>query len=294
MRVATFNVKDLLLEQDGAPSPVFEAKVTWIAQEIARANVDLVGLQELGGQRAFEALRAALPGYDGIMGTVDDRGIGCAILARVPLTQRAAHTTDTLPFPVFHAGDPPPFPGRLGLRRAIVEARFATPHGEVSVFCTHLKSNLPRRRVGNDGTDDPFVGSFSRGEGHIRSAVVRAAEALYLRGLVDACEAAHVVVLGDLNDDAKSLALKVLYGDRESATALSSCMFRVPEHKRYTTLHGGRPSAIDHILVTPGLREFITDANIRNGDLVDHPMPGPGIPVTVESDHALYWVELGL
>jgi endonuclease/exonuclease/phosphatase family metal-dependent hydrolase len=300
LRIATFNVKDLFCngrgesEATAGGSALYRAKVQFIAAEIRRSNVQIVGLQEIGGPLALAGLAEALPEFSATMGTVDDRGIGCAILSRQTIVRAEVHVTDELPFPVFLEGDAAPFRGRIPLRRGIVEIEIGSSLGNISVFCTHMKSNLPRKLRRRDGTDEALADGASRGAAHVRSAVLRAAEALYLRGLVDGSKSMHQVVLGDFNDDARSLVIKVLTGDRESTSGLFSAINHVPEHRRWTTLYGGRPQCIDHILTTPALRDTIAAADIQNDALTQHRPPVDGEPETIDSDHALYWMEIGI
>jgi endonuclease/exonuclease/phosphatase family metal-dependent hydrolase len=299
LRLATFNLKDLFLPDVRAADQAFEAKLfadktRYVADRLLRAQADVVALQEVGEPAALDAVLALVPGYAAVVGTPDDRGIRCAVLSRRPIVRSAVHTTSALPFPVFVEGDPPPYGTALPLRRGIVEVVVThEPFGDVHVFCIHMKSNLPRKLRKPTGEDVPLAGSFQRAEATVRSTVIRAAEALYLRRLADEAASPHVCVMGDLNDDRRSLSLRILYGDRETDRVLLSAIERVPEHKRWTTLHGGRPSQIDHVLLTPGLHGAIVRADVLNEDLRDHGPPVKDAPRTPDSDHALYWVDLG-
>jgi endonuclease/exonuclease/phosphatase family metal-dependent hydrolase len=247
----------------------------------------------VGDDAAFARLHArGLSDYDFVLGTADERGIRCAILSRLKIHKKQVHVTEELPFPGFVEGDPPPFSGRLNLRRGIVQVDVEVEgRGRVSVITHHMKSNLPRRLRKLDGTDEAITSGLGRGHAIVRSAVMRSAEALYLRQLVDGLETEHVCVLGDFNDDRKSAPLRILAGDRDAPRPLWQMIDRVPEHKRWSTLHGGRPSHIDHILVTPSLAEHVRSGDIMNESLVDHGPYLPGAPQapTADSDHALYW-----
>jgi endonuclease/exonuclease/phosphatase family metal-dependent hydrolase len=295
MRVATFNIKDLF-SPAAEHAHIFEKKLEWIASHILRSEASVVALQEVGDDAAFARLHAAgLSDYDFVLGTADERGIRCAILSRLKIEKKQVHVTDELPFPEFVEGDPQPYAGRLKLRRGIVQVDVEMQGiGRISVITHHMKSNLPRRLQKRDGTDEAITSGFSRGNAIVRSAVMRSAEALYLRQLVDGLEADHVCVLGDFNDDRKSAPLRILAGDRDAPRPLWQMIDRVPEHKRWSTLYGGRPSHIDHILVTPSLADHVRSGDIMNESLVDH---GPYVPgavqdPTADSDHALYWLEI--
>ncbi|HEY2514182.1 MAG TPA: endonuclease/exonuclease/phosphatase family protein, partial [Polyangiaceae bacterium] len=153
--VATYNVKDLFeagspfapaaLRDPAIAGPHVAAKLDSIARMLARAAADVVALQEVGSADVVRALAARLPqlGYGPpVMGTVDRRGIGCAILSRLPVLESGVHTAEALPFPAFVAGDPPPFGHRIPLRRGVPYARIdAGALGPVDVLVAHFKSN---------------------------------------------------------------------------------------------------------------------------------------------------------
>jgi predicted extracellular nuclease len=125
-------------------------------------------------------------------------------------------------------------------------------------------------------------------EGHLRSMVWRAAEALFVRGLVDEIHAVnadrHVVVAGDLNDHPESLVVRTVAGG--GPNALAACAELVPLAARFSILHRGRRKQIDHVLVTPGLRQRVQTASFLNEDLRDHGDFHDDAPPSVDSDHA--------
>ena len=155
------------------------------------------------------------------MGTVDARGIGCALLSRVPLLEARIHTavrSSLFPSVLRRGPSPlrrsPPLASRDRLRAG--PRRRPRPRRRRQWFA-HFKSNraLPLRGLARRG--DP-AGDLAQStpSAHLRSLVWRAAEALFVRGLVDDVLAAdptrHVVVAGDLNDHPTSHVLRVLTG----------------------------------------------------------------------------------
>ncbi|HEY1695283.1 MAG TPA: endonuclease/exonuclease/phosphatase family protein [Polyangiaceae bacterium] len=296
--LATFNVKDLL-------EPRLDAKLAWIAAAIARCDADVVGLQEIGPPALLDAVvdRIAPAGSRGgylapLVGTADARGIRCALLSRLPPVHAQVHTTDALPFPVFRVGDPPPFGARIPLRRGIVHARVDAPGlGLVDVFVAHFKSSRPvplRDAAGSEiATDRPR----GRAEGTVRGMSWRAAEALFVRGLVDDVQAARsdalVAVMGDLNDVPDSPVLRVARG--EGPGELLDCAARVEARERFSTIHDGRRIQIDHVLASPPLYAHLASARFVNEGLRMHdPLPPSGVAApTVDSDHAPFVVRFG-
>jgi predicted extracellular nuclease len=124
----------------------------------------------------------------------------------------------------------------------------------------------------------------------LRSLVWRAAESLYVRGLVDEVLAgepvAHVAVVGDVNDVPGSPTVRVLRS--EGAGELFDCAAVVAPDARFSVLHRGRPTQIDHALATGGLHARLVGAHFLNAELRDHGVfdPERAEPTTVDSDHA--------
>lgn len=295
LTLATFNVKDLFVPgADSGPEllGIWNAKLADVARRILRSGADVVALQEVGGQAGLEALLAVLgPPWQGSCGTPNARGIANAMVSQRAFRAVRFHHEAVLPFPTFVSTDPAPFDARLSLSRALVEGTFDTELGEVHVFCIHLKSNIPQDLRQADGTWTPPHTGRGRGEGHVRSLVIRAAEALYIRGLVDAAslQAPNVVVAGDCNDLPGSVPLRVLAGEPSDPSHLElvSVAGAMPEHKRYTAIFRGRPQMLDHMLVTPALAAQLVEADTDLEGLRDH---GPFVPdaaPSADSDHAM-------
>jgi endonuclease/exonuclease/phosphatase family metal-dependent hydrolase len=198
---------------------------------------------------------------------------------------------------VFQEGDPPPFGAHLTLRRGVVHARLdAAALGTLHVFSAHFKSGRPVALRSAVGAPVVPVKARDQAEGHVRALVSRAAEALFVRGLVDeaitADPGAHVVVAGDLNDVASSLAVRLI--------ALQDCSEHVPLEKRYSILLDEGKAHIDHVLVTPDLKSRVQSARILNEELRRHaPIAGAEgsnestAPKTIDSDHAPFVVSFG-
>jgi endonuclease/exonuclease/phosphatase family metal-dependent hydrolase len=309
LSIATFNVKNLLEPRTPAAAAILPLKLDAIAAMLQRCDADVAGLQEIGSlallSGVLERLDARAP-YVPIMGTVDARGIGCAVLSRVPVLASQVHTSEALPFPVFRDGDPPPFGARIPLRRGVVQVRVrAEGLGKVEVFVAHFKSG---RAVGTRdvaGIERRPSTPRERSEADLRSQVWRASEALFVRGRVDDVlgrePGAMVAVVGDLNDRVDSWAVRALRSDGtgEAEGALLDASTSVPSAARFTHFHGGRRAQIDHVLVTAALKARIVDALVLNDSLREHePLPESGAEAeeeepTADSDHAPLVVRFG-
>jgi predicted extracellular nuclease len=120
--------------------------------------------------------------------------------------------------------------------------------------------------------------------------VWRAAEALFVRGLVDealaSVPASSAVVVGDLNDVPDSVVLATLRG--EGPGALFDCTAGIPAAARFSVIHEGRGAQIDHALATADLVARLRVARFVNAELRDHGPFVPGVPEapSIDSDHA--------
>ena len=304
LRIATFNLKDFFAAERPEDEELVSAKVASVAAEIRRSRADVVALQEVGSAEMVDRLVTRDLGDLGygapVVGTEDRRGIRNAIVSRVPILWSQVHTAASLPFPRLREGDPDPFAGRIPLRRGVVHVRVdAGDLGEVDVITAHFKSNLPTAMKDAAGGDVPDESARGRGEAAVRSLVQRAAEALFVRGLVDEVLRAlpdHAIcVLGDLNDTSDSMPVRIVRGAFESeAGALFACADRLPLERRFSCFHGGGPTLIDHVLVSSRLFRAVKDFAIQNERLRWHgPYVEGEVALSVDSDHALCVVELG-
>ncbi|HVH47979.1 MAG TPA: endonuclease/exonuclease/phosphatase family protein [Labilithrix sp.] len=301
LRVATFNLKDFFAARHDDERGIVEAKLGNVAESLRRARPDVVALQEVGSVELLERLVKALPelGYEApVIGSEDRRGIRNAILSRLPIQWAQVHQAKSLPFPRFVLGDQEPFPGRIPLRRGVVHVRVeAGALGEVDVMTTHFKSNLPAELKTPDGDPIPDATPHSVGESAVRSLVLRAAEALYVRSLVDGIFANSpdhaICVMGDLNDTLDSLPVRLVRGiDTKSKHHLRAAVELLPEEARYSCFHGGEETLIDHVLLSERLHRALRHFEIHNENLRYHgPFTGEP-PLTVDSDHALCVAEL--
>jgi endonuclease/exonuclease/phosphatase family metal-dependent hydrolase len=227
-----------------------------------------------------------------VMGTTDARGIGCALLSRLPVIEARVHTAESLAFPVFVAGDASPFGARIPLRRGIVHARVETPVGPVDVFVAHFKSSRPVGVRDASNRELPPRTAREAAEASLRSLVWRAAEALHVRGLVDeilaARPGARVAVVGDLNDVLESAVLRCLRA--EGGGVLSDCTTGVDPARRFSCFHGESRVQIDHVLASESLRAVLVDARFFNEALRVHDLTDALAP---DSDHAPLLVRFG-
>lgn len=296
LRLATFNLKDFFSARREQERGIVEAKLANVAASLRRARADVVALQEVGSPELLDRLLQEVSelGYGApVIGSEDRRSIRNVILSRLPVQWSQVHRASSLPFPKFIEGDADPFADRLRLRRGIVHVRVdAGALGEVDVLTAHFKSNLPAALKTVDGHDVPDTTPHALGESAVRSLVQRAAEALFVRGLVDGIFAHSpdhaICVMGDLNDTSDSLPLRLVRGiDATSKHYLRAGAEHVPADRRFSCFHGGSTTLIDHVLVSEALHRALHGFEIHNETLRYH---GPHLeetPLTEDSDHAL-------
>lgn len=301
LRVATFNLKDFFAARTEEERGTVEAKLTNVAESLRRARADVVALQEVGSTELLARLVEAVAelGYEPpVTGSEDRRGIRNVILSRLPIVWAQVHEAKSLPFPRFVLGDPEPFGERIPLRRGIVHVRVeADALGEVDVLTAHFKSNLPVAQRDEAGASIPDTTPLGVGESAVRSLVMRAAEALHVRRIVDGIferSPDHaIVVMGDLNDTLESLPLRLVRGiDTTSKHHLRAAVELLPEEARYSSFHGGEEILIDHVLLSERLHRALRHFEIHNENLRYHGPFHPDTPLTVDSDHALCVAEL--
>jgi endonuclease/exonuclease/phosphatase family metal-dependent hydrolase len=301
LRVATFNLKDFFTARSESERGTVEAKLTNVTASLRRAAADVVALQEVGSEELLGRLIDALPelGYGApVLGVPDRRGIRNVILSRLPVQWSQVHQAKALPFPRFVEGDSEPFGERIPLRRAIVHVRVeAAGLGEVDIMTAHFKSNLPAALKTPDGKEVVDHTPHGIGESAVRSLVQRAAEALYVRSLVDGIFAHSpdhaICVLGDLNDTLDSLPVRLVRGiDTTSKHYLRAGAESIEEEGRYSCFHGGGESLIDHVLLSERLHRALRHFEIHNENLRYHGPHVDNTPLTEDSDHALCVAEL--
>lgn len=115
-------------------------------------------------------------------------------------------------------------------RKALV-GEFRVNDKLIFVIVCHLKSmRAPTRREGD----------YAKKQRHAQAAIIHHFAASLL-----ACDSnALVVILGDMNDVPGSKTLDILKGK-----LFSNLLETVPKHQRYTRRFGGRPQALDHVLI---------------------------------------------
>jgi endonuclease/exonuclease/phosphatase family metal-dependent hydrolase len=245
LTIATYNVEnyvaaDRMTEagyRKDYPKPETEKQA--LRTVIRGLHADILALQEMGAAPYLDELRRDLRA-DGLdypyalllEGPDPDRHV--ALLARrVP---KSVKSHANLEFTYFGA--------REKVKRGLLEATFATPAGDLTVFALHLKSRF------TDRPDDPL------------SAVRRGAEAIAVRDAVlerfPSPDGARYLILGDCNDSKESKAVQHLL--RRGRTGVSELLPAMDSRGEVWTHYYHTEdsySRVDHILVSPALHAAV-------------------------------------
>ena len=177
--------------------------------------------------------------------------------------------------------------------------RASTPRGSAPWTCSSRTSSRRdrSRRAMRRAASCRLTSAHARAEASLRSLVWRAAEALHVRGLVDAVLASH----GRRARGRRGRLQRRTRLARTARRARSDGAGAAPRLRRsastpgarFSSLHDGRRTQIDHVLASASLYARLEDARFLNADLREHePVIDeraggpPPPPPTIDSDHA--------
>ena len=273
IRFATFNVLNLALpetrfyaNQEPYSIAQYDAKITWLAQQMDRLDADVIGLQEIFSQAALTDVLARTRnyrdahqiGFDPLPGTAAEPTAltpSVALVSRLPVLS-APRSHHVLPRGLSVA-----LPGQTTpmtcFTRPILQVELGLPQQRpMQVFVAHLKSKRPDWL-----TTEIEIAPYQRGIATLRSLIRRGTEALGFRYLLtDQMHATRspLVVMADFNDVAESVSTQlVMGGDARGANPVDARLFNAlqiqsdmatPRDVAYTHMHDGGFETIDHIL----------------------------------------------
>jgi endonuclease/exonuclease/phosphatase family metal-dependent hydrolase len=317
VRLATFNLENL----DDAPgdAPPFIERLRVLRPQLDRVAADVLCLQEVnaqrdgpkGGPRRLRALDGLLAGtrysaYQRVCSQLADGGgpldvHNTVILSRLPILWSRQYWHDLMPPPDYApVTADPPGSGERSVRwdRPVLHAALSLGDGRaLHVLNLHLRASLaafvPGQKQGQ------FVWKTASGwaEGFFIATMKRSGQALEARlvidGLFDDDPEALIALCGDLNAELREMPLRILRGDEED-TANGALAGRVmiplehaaPESRRYSVLHGGLPSMLDHLLVSRSLLRHFRCVEIHNEALEDELVGYAVVKKSPESYHA--------
>jgi endonuclease/exonuclease/phosphatase family metal-dependent hydrolase len=175
-------------------------------------------------------------------------------------------------------------PHEIRFDRAVLLTEITLPQGEtLNVVDVHLCAPLAANVAGQklDAFVWKSVGGW--GEGYFLAAIRRAAQALEVRLLLDRIFDKHpdalLAVAGDCNAEDHEVPLRLLVGAEEhtgnpalAGRSLVVLDRALPEDRRCSVLHHGRPQMLDHILVSPSLNGSFKTIEVHNEAIGDELM----------------------
>ncbi len=266
LTIATYNVENYTLTDRMTPGgyrpdyPKPEASKQALRTVLRAIDADVLALQEMGGRAFLEELRRDLATeglvypHAEILETGDEPRF-VAVLSRRPFTSVRHHTD--LAFRYFGSEET--------VRRGLLEVRFASDGGELTLFVAHLKSRFTERK------DDPM------------SALRRAGEAEAVRdrilALFPSPAASRFLLVGDFNDGPGSRPVRAVLARGRTIIAE---LVPVADSRGETWTHRYRKedsyTRVDHVFISP---EPSLRAALRNGRALIY----DGVGVNDASDH---------
>ncbi len=262
--VANYNLSDRQVEgiyRRDYPKP--EAEKDALREVITALNADVLALQEIGGTPYLAELQRDLrrggmdyPYAVGLEAADEVRRV--AVLSRWPFAAVNRHTD--LDFAYFE--------GRETVKRGMLEVRFATAAGEVTLFVVHLKSRLTERE------DDPAAAQR-------RGREATAARDRILEQFPDPANA-RFLILGDFNEGPLGRPLRAftVRGEQEIARPVAATDSR-GETWTHFYRRNDEYSRVDYVMVSPGLAPRVRHPRIYDGPGVDAASDHRPVMVTV-------------
>ncbi len=299
MRVATFNLESLdLPPKAGIP---IEARIAVLRPQLQRLEADILCLQEVNGQHLEGQTERKLLALDMLLDRTPYAGFARAVssstaahgvadvhnlvtLSRWPITQVRSVHNDLVPalsYRMLTADPPSVAPSAIAFDRPYLACDIALPGGQtITVINVHLRAPLAMPIPGQKSAPFVWKSTAAWAEGYVLSAWKRAAQALEARididRLLDEDEGRMILVAGDFNAEDHETPLKILVGADEDTgngllapRALTVLDRGLPQDRRFSTLHHGRPQMLDHILVSPAVLGHFRGIEVHNETLGD-------------------------
>lgn len=291
-RLATLNLENL----DWAANrpEAFARRAAALRPLLARLDADILCLQEIDAQKAHKHSPRAYFALDHLLEDTPYAGFhralslrpgaeepadvhNLAILSRWPIAaQRQLHHDIVQPWdwPPPRDGDLQPPPIAIRWDRPLLYASITPPAGpNIHIVNLHLRAPRPApvptaRGVGSSRAliEGQFVAALKR-EGQALEA------RLFAETIFDTEPEALLAICGDFNADAHDAPTRLLRGGRDEGEdaprALCAMEERVEARRRYSVIHAGRPTLLDHILVSKNLAAAWRATEILNEGLQD-------------------------
>jgi exonuclease III len=314
IRIATFNLENL--DDTPGADPSLAARIAIMQPQLQRVRADILCLQEINSQgpstaRLLTALDALLAGtpyanFQRATTTMTSGGLydvrNLVTLSRFPITSATSirSTSGARPSYQMATANPPDAKANpVDWERPLLYSQHSLPNGQaLHVINVHMKSKLASTIPGQKLDTYTWRTISAWAEGSFISAMKRLGQALQARVLIDEIfddhsEAALIAICGDFNASSEEVSLKAICGDvAETGNAahatriLVPCENNIPDSARYSLLHLGHGSMLDHIIASRALLQYFRHAEIHNEALPDESGAFRTDSKFPESDHA--------
>ncbi len=315
LRIATFNLENL--DDTPGQKPTLDERIALMRTQLLRLNADILCLQEVNGQEApglprrllaLEKLLSGTPyaGYHKVSTMTEDGSQvynerNLVILSRFEIIDHHQYKHDFAPAPRYQKVTAIPKEGvakEITWERPILHAKVKLDDTRaLDLIDVHLKSKLATDVPGQKVDNYTWKSASGWAEGYFLSSMKRVGQALETRMLIDALfdaqENALIVVCGDFNADLDEVPVEAIRGDVENTgndklatRVMVPCERTIPEPSRFSLLHHGRGTMIDHLLISRSLLACYKNSEIHNELLHDESVAFGTDVKFPESDHA--------
>jgi endonuclease/exonuclease/phosphatase family metal-dependent hydrolase len=324
MRLATFNIESLDAPPRTQVSIAERAAV--LRPQLERLNADILCLQEVNSQRlrggdtrTLEALETLINGtqYAGYARAASEGGSGGQLadvhnlvtLSRFPISSHI-ELKHTLVSPIdYHCQTAIPSehsPRPVFFERPALLAEVALQNGgKLTVINLHLRAPLASPIQGQKIAPLSWKSTSGWAEGYFLSGLKRCGQALEIRlaldKIFDADPNRLIAVCGDCNAEDHETPIRILQATEEdtgnphlATRSLVVTDRALPQDRRFSVIHHGRPQMLDHILVTRSLSGHLKTIEAHNEALSDEAGLAASIGITLGSYHAPIVAEFSL
>ncbi|MEJ1996228.1 MAG: endonuclease/exonuclease/phosphatase family protein [Limibacillus sp.] len=315
LRLATFNLENL--DSGRGADPPLEARIGVLRPQLLRLEADLLCLQEVNAQRSGDGNDRSLAALDTLLeetpyagyqrlSTLWPKGApfdkhNLVILSRWPLGEVRQLRNDLVPAPLYRPVTAQPAEREakpIAWDRPLLSAPVTLPDGRrLHLINLHLRAPLAAAVEGQKSGPFSWKSAGGWAEGFYLAALKRSGQALEARLLVEALldrePEALVAVCGDLNAEEQEMPLRILRADIDDSgngalapRVLTPVERNLPDWRRYSVIHAGRKTMLDHILVSRALLSAFRDIELHNEALGDELAAYASLNHSPESFHA--------
>ncbi len=263
--IGSYNVKNLFAKEDIVPGsrtpPKSERSMDALAENIRRADADIVTLQEVSSKKTLtnfmesRGLSETYPYVAHVDGN-SSRGINVAVISKYPFTEVISHKDAR--FPLADGS------GETMFSRDLLRVDVDTdgiPGADVTVYTTHTKSRRPA------------------GPGEINSDTQRISEGMAIRNIAEnemkAFPGRLFVITGDFNDNTNNKSVQAVLDPKDGREVWKDSLAHLPKNERNTwpanptKTNGFSPEQFDHIIYPSSMEDKMTGSRIHRYERSD-------------------------